>query len=502
MLSRKTLGVAGAAILGSVALLVTNSANAQINLDATDKSSAAVTYAQELLATSTTHDGKKYYTVTDTDGAAGTGMVSAKLGVAVTSGKAAIVTYIFENMVFLGATAPALSMADAAGVAVPDTSATATIAAGGTSGLNEVSYAIASASAQTLPGTTVLTLAFPGDGVGISVVDPVSITMMVEADPIISTRPAQMHEASHPNAIAVKSGIAVTRNTMSQTASVEEGFRKFLADDDVTEDGVSDDQLTVSLGTISVTENLTYRTPAGALVTDNSIVTDDTTTAESAADATIADSSVVINGDFAFASMAVLENDATCTGNSRTNLIMSDDKSKLVTQGLGFVNGKHLCITVSGADDAMQIPETVPYEAEITYVFATGVNEDMASEMGSALYGSIGRDGATVRIPYLTTDERYNQRIVIVNRGAPAMYSMAFTSEDGITTRAGMAASGELPTGTTVFKTIDAVTIMGGPPHRASGTISVVATTGNISVATNQTNKMDGSTDTVVYTTQ
>ena len=65
MLSNKPIGIAGAAILGTVALLGTNAANAVINLDetATMKSSAAVIYAKETILESHQVDETTYYVV-------------------------------------------------------------------------------------------------------------------------------------------------------------------------------------------------------------------------------------------------------------------------------------------------------------------------------------------------------------------------------------------------------------------------------------------------------
>ena len=70
MLSRRTLGVAGAAILGSAALLTTNTANAVINLTpATGEMAGKVKIAGETLlmgtAFTTTVGGVTYYDVTN-----------------------------------------------------------------------------------------------------------------------------------------------------------------------------------------------------------------------------------------------------------------------------------------------------------------------------------------------------------------------------------------------------------------------------------------------------
>ena len=66
MLSKKSFGIAGAAMLGTVALLGTNAANAAMNLDDDDDgmamATATVTFAQETV-TATTDDDGMYYMV-------------------------------------------------------------------------------------------------------------------------------------------------------------------------------------------------------------------------------------------------------------------------------------------------------------------------------------------------------------------------------------------------------------------------------------------------------
>ena len=62
MLSRKPLGVVGAAMLGIMALLGTNAANAVIDLDGDDTD--GVTFAQETITSSLQgKDGTTYYVV-------------------------------------------------------------------------------------------------------------------------------------------------------------------------------------------------------------------------------------------------------------------------------------------------------------------------------------------------------------------------------------------------------------------------------------------------------
>ena len=107
-----------------------------------------------------------------------------------------------------------------------------------------------------------------------------------------------------------------------------------------------------------------------------------------------------------------------------------------------------------------------------------------------------------MQIPYLTQFGDYNQRIVIVNRGAAADYSFSFTvEEDGPTITEGADASGTLASGATTYISLkfgDLVTI-DGSPNRVSATLIVESEPPFIDVAVSQTNA-NGGTDTVLYT--
>ena len=66
--------------------------------------------------------------------------------------------------------------------------------------------------------------------------------------------------------------------------------------------------------------------------------------------------------------------------------------------------------------DAPRIPETGAYTAMGSY---TGIDDAAIGPKPRAqTLGAIGRDGTTVRLPYLTTNAKFNQRLYIVNRGS------------------------------------------------------------------------------------
>lgn len=101
MLSKKSFGIAGAAMLGTVALLGTNAANAAMNLDADEADGYTATFAQETV-TEATDDAMMYYKVSDTDGgddSAALDVMSA-VGVGAAQDETLIVTYTLTGMVF------------------------------------------------------------------------------------------------------------------------------------------------------------------------------------------------------------------------------------------------------------------------------------------------------------------------------------------------------------------------------------------------------------------
>ena len=142
--------------------------------------------------------------------------------------------------------------------------------------------------------------------------------------------------------------------------------------------------------------------------------------------------------------------------------------------------------------------------------FKTGANALEASQMAGmeGSLASIGRNGASVDIPYLTTSEKHNQRVIVVNRGtAPvAISAITFTSEDGTeveltdTVQAAMDAGLLVVPGQSSWVgRMDETIMISGNSRRTAATIAFDATPGAISVATTQVNVSDGSTDTVVY---
>ena len=112
--------------------------------------------------------------------------------------------------------------------------------------------------------------------------------------------------------------------------------------------------------------------------------------------------------------------------------------------------------------------------------------------------GMIMRNGTTVRIPFVTTSDHYNQRIVLVNRGSSEVrYEIEFVPEDG-TVADPEELEDMLPAGTNMIRASDLVKLT-GESARSAATIIVEAQPSLIDVATVTINKLDGSSDTVIY---
>lgn len=210
--------------------------------------------------------------------------------------------------------------------------------------------------------------------------------------------------------------------------------------------------------------------------------------------AAVATTDITVEGDMSFGDWFIGDTAGPC--GLITDLVEDTDTFDNATANAGGLTaGTHynLCVTVDGTDDVIN-------ESSYSMLFEwdTGTNPFPAGDSTLSV-GSITRNGTTVQIPYLTTFADYNQRLVIVNRGASAAaYSITFTSEDGVTATAGSDATGTVPAGEVVsLRASDIVTITGSAT-RTAATLIVVAPSANIDVATNQVNLSDGSTDTVV----
>ena len=169
-----------------------------------------------------------------------------------------------------------------------------------------------------------------------------------------------------------------------------------------------------------------------------------------------------------------------------------------------------LCVTVDTMG-AMSNDAPLPITEFTGTILLPNTNTAIAPrELATGPIGRIARNGASANIAYLTTSEKHNQRLIIVNRGTrPVLLTdVTFQTEDGteadLTDAAKAAAAlpeedraigaGESMT----IRVSDMVSITGNS-RRAAAVLSFNGTKDNISVATTQVNLEDSSTDTVMW---
>ena len=121
--------------------------------------------------------------------------------------------------------------------------------------------------------------------------------------------------------------------------------------------------------------------------------------------------------------------------------------------------------------------------------------------IGPAAAGAIDRNGTTVHLTYLTTDDVHVQRLVIVNRGADSarfwVGDDSFNLEEGVTLVSNLL-QGTVPgRGRRVLSVRDNVMLQG--KTRGAATINIAAPTRDIDVMTVQSNPGTGQIDTTIY---
>ena len=455
-------------------------------LDATN-ARASNTYAKELLTAGATRDATDegdtttYYIIAE-EGI----YLSAKADIAANVGDTYLVTYTLDGMVF----------ETTASISQPENDFS--IAVGGQPGDRMVVFRLN--GTDTTDAVLTTTLIVLDARFAISAAGSGSVTRTVTNQTIASLGIAgvdgtRVHTAS--GVIKLGSGVKETSMAMSPTATVEHSFRSF------------DGSAVATVGSLQVTHNALVRQndeDGGPVIALMEIIND----------ADGSDSTVDIMGDFSFATNAFLHIDATCIGTDQTPVPAAPGILKVEGTGddmmvvgvnaqhvAAFANMMYLCIAVDPDDeDGMRIPETVAYRAMGDY---EGAVENAAFDPVSVeqKLGAIKRDGTTMRLPYLTTHEKFAQRLYIVNRGAATVYEMDFQEGD----TPGAKANGMLEANSRTIivvggtATEDALVTI-GEGGSTSGSLIVEAEPHLIDVATVQVSRADGSTDTVVYTAQ
>ena len=509
MLSKTPFRIAGAAILGTVALLGTNAANAQISVDADGKVMGAVSYARETLATHETDDLDGYYMLTEDSNVHNVALG----GLQFQDTDEFALTVTLENMAFGAALANSvLAIAGGGSVQTPRL---------GMGGVGE-SMAMFSFSTNAASGAddgSILTVDIGNLAIAEGA-DSGSISLSLLNK---STRAAfggitGLDEQKYSDAIKVVKGLTENFEAAEGdlVASVDTGFKEFKSDSGSTMVG--------SLGTLNLEiRDETQNAADGSDIADvNDLILVDGTNLVTA-DA-FDGSTFTIMGNVSFMSRMWLETAADADGNApgvqlppcdfteNTDIDLrnkSDEDEETyemesLKSSVSAIDGTdtmQLCISVPGEEDedAMQI-QAGDYAVSTSYE-ATSMTQALTPADDTHALASIVRDGVTVHLPYLTTADKYNQRVFIVNRsGGPITYHMEFDAATGAATSEG---PHMLAAGTNILDVggdNGIVTTMNGA--RTSGMLMIEAGKDDITVSTVQIHRETGASDTVVYDNQ
>ena len=445
MLSKTPFRIAGAAILGTVALLGTNAANAVIMLDAEDKS-GRVTYAKETLLSSSdrtvTVDDETYYVVDGGDDALD---VSGMVGIGGTTGSNLIIRFDFENMVMTDDSDPMLQVTTDTGGSPQD----ATLRSGG-EGKRHVTFIVERTDAIE-GGDSIATLEL--EELAVSADANGTITMKVSDDLPLPDE----HKAPYANAVGVAPAIDVMAVPRKPVALVKDEFMSFGVPGNEASDPKDLIESVGSFMVIAKENHLNASTGVAAVVGD--LIAEGTTTVDTATDET---SNVTVTGKFGFASSVTWDSSEECTATpaDADNLLDRDDDGEIMgtleKQSVAYVNdNSNLCIYVreSTADDTVSIP-TGSYKVTAMYV-ADNADTAFPPTTGTATLGPIQRDGVTINITYLYKDEagRFKHRIIVRNKTTdPVPYQFEFDTAEGVVATPGALAAGQmLMPGVTVF---------------------------------------------------
>ena len=306
------------------------------------------------------------------------------------------------------------------------------------------------------------------------------------------------------------SGITSAVTSASVIADVGVGFRWFVNPD---KDARADEPTVsgVGLGTASAMANAMAgvinagAAPRGGLVVNDLDLIDEDMGMR-----------VAVSGDFsvgAFDLVADTDSDGTLDVDDCTPRIGSEETPEM---GMGDLRPTEddpttamsawmppdtyqLCLEVDVAGEDLN-PTAIP-ETEYTASVYTRANATaMPSAGAEGMIGMIGHNGASVHIPFLTTYEQHNQRLIIVNRGDnPIMIThIAFQTEDG-TKAAEILGAGEIGNGETAVHRVKDLLSITGDSTRTAATLSFNGRSQDITVATTLVNPEIRATDTVVY---
>ena len=192
-----------------------------------------------------------------------------------------------------------------------------------------------------------------------------------------------------------------------------------------------------------------------------------------------------------------------------TSTSTANDRVPVFTGAEAHTGTYTLCVTVDTMgpmSNATPLPET----EYMGTILLPNMNAAIAPrELATGIVGKIMRNGASVNIAYLTTSEKHNQRLIIVNRGNRpiAITDIQFQTEDGTEADLSDAAKAAaavpelnmIMPGETVVHSVKTMLSITGDSARTAAMLSFNGVAGDISVATTQVNLSDSSTDTVMW---
>ena len=209
MFAKRALKVAGMVV--AVAALGQLPAHAVVNLNT---GAGSVTYAKETLTTATVAaDSETYHVVSAPDPSSRLSF-RAEVGRAVAGGDTIQVRFNLGNMVFAGATAPALAIAGAT------TATTVTTLAGGDEGDALVRFSVTAGASEPIAATAVMTLTVRSLAVLVDQMGTVRVgTRVGTSGPFTSTQEV--------TAVRIASGLREEVTPASPVAKLADGFRSF-----------------------------------------------------------------------------------------------------------------------------------------------------------------------------------------------------------------------------------------------------------------------------------
>ncbi len=519
MLYRKTATGFSAVILGALALLGAG-AHAQMNLDATNTAAApnavgAFTFSKETLGTLTGRE--TFHALRPHSGSQTAFSMQATLGYPASAGLALgagpAIRVDLRNLEFNGQVA-------LGNILVYDVSASSTLANAANAVPRRIVYGGTGSpgSESRCPGDTCLIVELgTGAGITLDADDRFELWLWNEGLRVSPDGGGQIlvrHFASSVSAVASDEDDGLRKSTGWKTvvnvaSSLRTAFRAgvpAIADVAATPRFTNFAPAgTKALGTATITLNTTHHrayvsATEAAVVNSSGLVRnlDDVRAATDGGDVVLTSST----GSMGFGTFW-LATASTCAaaGAGRVTLDTEGDDAGRSTAAL-FTGTRHLCVAPrksgTGTAPNFEIP-VATITAAVS--FAARPNFRYGAAPGRGTVGSIVRNGATVNLSYVTTSDRYNQRLIITNRGTvDAEYELTdFFTEMGTEATAGAAAMGTVPAGmSVVIRSADAVTFTGSM-RRAAATLTVNAPAAVVDVATTQVNLNDGSTDTVNY---